>query len=90
MTRTNNVSQNEAIAPSGKRRRTQGQKFPNEEIRDHPGKRQKVAVTANGATQHMMSLAPEQQVPANPVSTILPATVAHEHPVASERNPNRM
>ena len=44
-------------------------------------------VTANSPTQHRMSLAPEQQVPANPASTIPPATVADEHPVASERKP---
>ena len=46
-----------------------------------------VVVTANGPTRHMMSLAPEQQVPANPVSHIPLATVADEHPVASERPP---
>ena len=46
-----------------------------------------VAVTANGPTRNMMSLALEQQVPANPASTIPPATVADEHPVASERKP---
>ena len=46
-----------------------------------------VAVTANGPTRHMMSLAPEGQVPANPASNIPPATVADEHPVASERPP---
>ena len=45
------------------------------------------AVTANGPTRHMMSLAPEQQVPANPASTIPPATVADEHPVTAERPP---
>ena len=87
MTQTNKVSPNEAITPSGKRRKTQEQQFPNEEIRDHPGNRQMVAVTANGPTRHMMSLALEQQVPANPASTIPPATVADEHPVAAERKP---
>ena len=46
-----------------------------------------VAVTADGPTRHMMSLTPEQQAPANPVSTIPPATVADELPVASERKP---
>ena len=46
-----------------------------------------VAVTANGPIRHKMSLAPEQQVPANPVSHILRATVADEHPVASEKPP---
>ena len=35
----------------------------------------------------MMSLAPERQVPANPFSHIPRATVADEHPVASERPP---
>ena len=46
-----------------------------------------VAVTANVPTRHMVSLALEQQVAANPASTIPPATVADEHPVASERKP---
>ena len=46
-----------------------------------------VAVTADGPTRHTMSLALEQQAPANPVSTIPPATVADELPVASERKP---
>ena len=55
------------------------------EISDHPGKRQMVVVTANGPTRHTMSLSPEQQAPANPVSTIPPAMVADELPVASER-----
>ena len=88
ITQTNKVSQNEAIKPSGKRRKTlERQQFTNVEISDHPGKRQMVAVTANGPTRLMMSLAPEQQVPANPASTIPPVTVADEHPVASERKP---
>ena len=84
---TNKVSPNEAITPSGKRRKTLEQQFPNEEIRDHPGKRQMVAVTGNGPTRHMMSLALEQQVPENPALTIPPATVADEHLVTSERKP---
>ena len=46
-----------------------------------------VAVAANGPTRHMMSLAPEQQAPANLASNIPPATVADEHPVALERKP---
>ena len=46
-----------------------------------------VAVTSDGPTRHTMSLALEQQAPANPVSTIPPATVADELPVASERKP---
>ena len=46
-----------------------------------------VAVTANGTTRHMLSLAPERQVPANPVSHIPHATVPDEHLAASERPP---
>ena len=46
-----------------------------------------VVVTANSPTRHMMSLVPEQQVPANPASTIPPATIADEHPVTSEGKP---
>ena len=63
------------------------QQFPNGEISDLPGKRQMVAVTANSPTRHMMSLALEEQVPANPASTIPPTMVADEHRVASERKP---
>ena len=46
-----------------------------------------VAVTANGPTRHQISIAPEQQVPANPVSHITRATVADENPVTSEKPP---
>ena len=46
-----------------------------------------VAVIADGPTRHTVSLAPEQQAPANPVSTIPPAMVADKLPVASERKP---
>ena len=82
------VSPNEAIKPSGKQRKTLERKvFPNVEISNHPGKRQMVVITADGPTRHTMSLALEQQAPANPVSTIPPATVADELPVASERKP---
>ena len=85
---TNRVSQDEDSKTPGKHRKTlERQPVPNEEIRDHPGKRQMVAVTVNGHTRHMMSLAPKQQVPANPVSHIPCATVADEHPVAMERPP---
>ena len=85
---TNKVSQNEDIKTPGKQRKTlERQPFPNEEIRDHPGKRQMVVVTANGPTRHMMSLAPERQVPANPASNIPLATVADKHPVALEKPP---
>ena len=63
------------------------QPVPNGEIRDHPGKRQVVAVTANGPTRHQMSIAPERLVPANPVSHIPSATDADEHPVASAKPP---
>ena len=60
---------------------------PNVGMRDHLGKRQMVAVTVDGPTRHTMSLALEQQAPANPVSTVPPAMVADELPVSSERNP---
>ena len=84
----NKMSPNEAIIPSGKRRKALERKvFPNVEISNHPGKRQMVAVTADGPTRRPVSLAPEQQAPANPVSTIPPATVADGLPVASERKP---
>ena len=63
------------------------QPVPNGEIRDHPGKMHMVVVIANGPTRHQMSLEPERQVPANPVSHIPRATVADEHPVASEKPP---
>ena len=84
----NKVSSNEAIIPSGKQRKTLERKvFPKVGIRDHQGKRQMVAVTADGPTRHTMSLAPEQQAPANLVSTIPPATVDDKLPVASESIP---
>ena len=84
----NNVSPNEAIKPSGKRRKTLEQKvFPKAEISDHPGKRQMVAVTTNGPTRPTVSLAREQQAPANPVSTVPLAMVADKLPVTSERKP---
>ena len=84
----NRVSQDEDTKTPGKHRKTmERQPVPNGEIRDHPGKRQMVAVTANGPTRHQMSLAPERQVPANLVSHIPCATVADKHPVASEKPP---
>ena len=86
---TNRVSQEEDTKTPGKHRKAlEHQPVPNEEIRDHPGKRQMVVVTVNGPTRHMMSLAPERQVPANPVSYIPRATVPDEHLVASERPPD--
>ena len=85
---TNRVSPGEDTkTPAKCRKALECQPVPNEEIRDHPGKRQMVAVTANDPTRHMMSLAPERLVPANPVSHIPRATVADEHLVASERPP---
>ena len=47
-----------------------------------------VAVTANGPSRHQMSMAPEQQGPANPVSHTPCATVADKHPVASAKAPD--
>ena len=83
------ISHDEDIKTPGKRRRViEHQPVPNGEIRDHPGKRQMVVVTANGPTRHQMSMAPERQAPANPVSHTPHATVADEHPVASEKAPD--
>ena len=73
--------------PQGNKEKHLNKKFPNMEISYHPGKSQMVVVTADSPTRHTMSLAPEQQAPANPVSTIPPATVADELPVALERKP---
>ena len=83
------VSHDEDTKTPGKRRNLmECQPVPNGEIRDHPGKRQMVAVTANGPTRHQMSMTPERQGPANPVSHTPRATVADEHPVASEKAPD--
>ena len=83
------VSHDEDTKTSGKHRKLmERQPVPNGEIRDHPGKRQMVAVTANGPTRHQISMAPEQQGPANPVSHTPRATVADEHPVALEKAPD--
>ena len=88
MKQINRVSQDEDTKTPGKRRKTmECQPVPNGEIRDHPGKRQMVVVTADSPTRHQMSIAPERQVPANPVSHIPRATVADKHPVASEKPP---
>ena len=85
---SNRVSQDEETKTPGKHRKTmECQPVQNGEIRDHPGNRQMVAVTENGPTRHQMSIAPEQQVPANPVSHIPRATIADEHLVASEKPP---
>ena len=86
---TNWISHDEDIKTPGKRRKLiEHQPVPNGEIRDHPGKRQMVAVTANGPTRHQMSMAPERQRPANPVSHTPCATVADKHPVALEKAPD--
>ena len=85
----NQVSHNDNTKTPGKRRKLmERQPVPNGEIRDHPGKRQMVVVTANGPTRHHMSMAPERQEPANSVSHTPPATVADEHPVTSEKAPD--
>ena len=47
-----------------------------------------VAVTANGPSRHQMSMAPERQGPANPVSHTPRDTVADKHPVASAKAPD--
>ena len=83
------ISHDEDIKTPGKcRQLTECQPVPNGEIRDHPGKRQMVAVTANDPSRHQMSMVPERQRTANPASHIPHATVADEHPVASEKAPN--
>ena len=88
MTRPNKVSPNEAYHTLRETKKTTGTKsVPKRGDQQSPRNRQMVAVTANGPARHTMSLAPEQQAPANPVSTIPPATVADELPVALERKP---
>ena len=85
----NRISHDEDIKTPGKRRKLiEHQPVPNGEIRDHPGKRQMVAVTANSPTRHQMSMALERQGPANPVSHTPRATVADEHTFASEKAPD--
>ena len=80
------ISHDEDIKTPGKRRKLiEHQPVPNGEIRDHPGKRQMVAVTVNSPTRQQMSMAPGRQGPANPASHTPHATVADEHPVASEK-----
>ena len=86
---SNRISHEEDIKTPGKRRKsTERQPVPNGEIRDHPGKRQMVAVTANDPSRHQMSMVPKRQRPANPASHIPCATVADEHEVAPEKAPN--
>ena len=83
------ISHDEDIKTPGKRHKsTERQPVPNGEIRDHPGKRQMVVVTANDPSRHQMSLEPKRQRPANPVSHLPRATVADEQPVAPEKAPN--
>ena len=85
----NRVSHDEDTKTPGKcRKLMERQPVPNGEIRDHPGKRQMVAVTVNSPTRHQMSMAPEQQGPANPVSHTQRATVADKNLVASEKAPD--
>ena len=57
---TNRRSHDEDITTPEKRRKsTERQPVPNGEIRDHPGKRQMIAVTAKEPPRHQMSLAPK-------------------------------
>ena len=85
----NQISHDDDIKTPGKRRKLiERQPVPNGEIRDHPWKREMVVVTANGPTRHQMSIAPERQGPANPVSHTPRAAVADEHLVASEKTPD--
>ena len=86
---TNRRSHDEDITTPEKHcKSTKRQPVPNGEIRDHPGKRQMVAVTAKEPPRHQMSLAPKRQRPANPASHLPCATVADEQPVAPEKAPN--
>ena len=56
---SNRISHDEDIkTPEKRRKSTERQPVPNGEIRDHPGKRQMVAVTAKDPSRHQMSLAP--------------------------------
>ena len=57
---SNRISHDEDIKTPEKRRKSaECQPVPNWEIRDHPGKRQMVAVTAKDPSRHQMSLAPK-------------------------------
>ena len=83
------ISPEEDTNTPGKRRKLiERQPVTNGEIRDHPGKRHMVAVTANGPTRHQMSMVPERLGPAIPVSHTPHATVSDELPVVSEKTPN--
>ena len=54
------ISHDEDIkTPEKRRKSTERQPVPNGEIRDHPGERQMVAVTANDPSRHQMSLEPK-------------------------------
>ena len=86
---TNQRSHDEDLTmPEKRRKSTERQPVPNGEIRDHPGKRQMVVVTAKEPSRHQMSLAPKRQRPTNPASHLPRATVADEQPVALEKAPN--
>ena len=85
---SNRISHEVDIKTPGKHRKsTEHQPVPNGEIRDHPGKRQMVAVTANNPSRHQMSMVPKRQRPANPASHILRATVAESTKSHQRKHP---
>ena len=74
--------------PSKRRKSTEQQPIPNGEIKDHPGKRQMVAVVTREPSRHQMSLTSKQKRPANPASHLPSTTAADEQLVAPEKAPN--
>ena len=76
--------------PSKRCKATEQQPIPNGEIKDHPGKRQMVAVVTKEPSRHQMSLASKQQRPANPASHLPSTIAADEQLVAPEKAPNPM
>ena len=88
-TPSNRISHDEDIkTPEKCRKSTERQPVPNGEIKDHPGKRQMVPVTAKEPPRRQLSLAPKRQRQANPASHLPRATVDDEQPVAPEKAPN--
>ena len=86
---SNRISHEEDSKTQSKRRKsTEQQPIPNGKIQNHPGKRQMVAVVAKEPSRHQMSLASNQQRPANPASHCPSTTTADEQSVAPEKAPN--
>ena len=86
---SNRISHEEDSKITLKRRTsTEQQQIPNGKIQDRPGKRQMAAVVAKEPPRHKMSLASNQQRPANPASHLPSTTAADEQSVAPEKAPN--